>query len=84
MLLFLLNVVTSPSAVANTEVNVPTITSDFNEGWKDGYCEGWRDVKGQYTICPIAPISPIPPIGHDSYKGGYNLGFKAGSKAANN
>jgi len=56
----------------------------FWKGWDDGYCEGWRDVKGQNAICPISPIAPIPPIGctNDSYKCGYNLGFKAGYKAA--
>jgi hypothetical protein len=58
--------------------------SEFSKGWDDGYCEGWRDVKGQNAICPISPIPPIPPIGctNDSYKCGYNLGFKSGSKAA--
>ncbi len=57
-------------------------TSDFCKGWEDGYCEGWKDVKGQYAICPITPICPIPEIGQDSYRGGYNRGFKAGSRAA--
>ena len=59
-------------------------SSEFSKGWDDGYCEGWRDVKGQNAICPISPIAPIPPIGcnNDSYKCGYNLGFKAGYKAA--
>ena len=55
---------------------------DFSEGWEDGYCEGWKDVKGSFAICPIAPIAPIPPIGKDSYRGGYNMGFKAGMRAA--
>ena len=59
-----------------------TIVSDFDEGWEEGYCEGWKDVKGEFAICPIAPIAPIPPIGKDSYRGGYNMGFKAGMKAA--
>ena len=58
--------------------------SDFCEGWEDGYCEGWKDVKGQYAICPITPICPIPEIGQDSYRGGYNRGFKAGMRAAYN
>jgi hypothetical protein len=56
--------------------------SEFCEGWEDGYCEGWKDVKGQYAICPITPICPIPEIGQDNYRGGYNRGFKAGSRAA--
>lgn len=57
--------------------------SDYEEGWKDGYCEGWKDVKGQYAICPIAPICPIAKIDcFEGYKCGYNRGFKAGMKAA--
>jgi hypothetical protein len=59
-----------------------TTKSDFCDGWEDGYCEGWRDVKGQLAICPITPVCPIPKIGTDTYKGGYNRGFKAGSKKA--
>ena len=34
------------------------------------------------SICPIAPICPIPDIGKNSYKGGYNTGFRAGMRAA--
>lgn len=69
------------SNINNVKTEV-TYKSDFCEGWEDGYCEGWKDVKGQYAICPIAPICPIPEIGQDTYKGGYNRGFKAGSRAA--
>ena len=56
----------------------------FSEGWKAGYEAGWKQVKGQLTIAPIAPIAPIPPIGQDTYQGGYNNGFVAGMKAAQN
>jgi hypothetical protein len=70
---------TSNTNSTKTEI---TLANDFCEGWEDGYCEGWKDVKGQYAICPITPICPIPEIGQDTYKGGYNRGFKAGSKAA--
>lgn len=65
----------------STEINV-IYKSEFCEGWEDGYCEGWKDVKGQYAICPITPICPIPEIGQDNYRGGYNRGFKAGTRAA--
>jgi hypothetical protein len=65
----------------STKVEISS-TSDFCDGWEDGYCEGWKDVKGRNAICPIAPICPIPKIGEDSFKGGYNRGFKAGSRAA--
>ena len=59
-----------------------SVKTKYCEGWEDGYCEGWKDVKGQYAICPITPICPIPEIGQDNYRGGYNRGFKAGSRAA--
>jgi len=61
-----------------------TISNDSNycKGWEDGYCEGWKDVKGQFAICPVTPVCPIPAVGQDTYKGGYNRGFKAGMRAA--
>ena len=67
---------------ANTVTELSLSVSDFNEGWEDGYCEGWKDVKGQLALCPLAPLAPMAPLGKDSYKGGYNMGFKAGMKAA--
>jgi len=67
------------NSMNNKEV---TVVSDYCDGWEEGYCEGWKDVKGQLAICPITPICPIPDIGQDTYKGGYNRGFKAGSRAA--
>jgi hypothetical protein len=70
---------TSNSTIVKAEV---TYKSDFCEGWEDGYCEGWKDVKGQYAICPVTPICPIPEVGQNTYKGGYNRGFKAGWRAA--
>ena len=60
----------------NTETN---LNSDYEDGWEDGYCEGWKDVKGQFAICPITPICPIPKIScNEGYKCGYNRGFKYG------
>ena len=59
------------------------ITEDsYCDGWDDGYCEGWKDERGQFAICPLTPICPIPKVGLDSYRDGYNRGFKAGIKAA--
>ena len=56
--------------------------SKFNEGFKDGWCDGYKDSEGcgSLAICPISPIPPIPEIGQssDSYKDGYGTGFKAG------
>jgi len=58
--------------------------TDFCDGWEDGYCEGWKDVKGQYAFCPLTPFCPFPELGENSYRGGYNRGFKAGMREANN
>lgn len=58
--------------------------TDFCDGWNDGYCQGWKDVKGPFSICPITPPCPIPGIGQETYRGGYNAGFKAGMRAAEN
>ena len=52
----------------------------FDEGWGEGFCEGWKDVKGQNTWCPNTPWSPSPDWDcGDSYRCGYNRGFKYGS-----
>jgi hypothetical protein len=66
------------------ESQLVILETQFQKGFKDGHCEGWKDVKGDYAICPIAPIAPIPKIGQKStsYKDGYNTGFKRGMKDA--
>jgi hypothetical protein len=70
----------SESAKVETNFN-----SDYEEGWEDGFCEGWKDVKGQFSICPITPICPIPKIScSEGYKCGYNRGFKYGMCKAGN
>lgn len=53
--------------------------SDYTDGYKDGHCSGWKDVRGDLAICPIAPIAPIPEAQKNTYKGGYNAGFKQGA-----
>lgn len=60
------------------------IQSDYTDGWEDGYCEGWKDVKGRLAVCPVAPVAPVMDASCDKpYNCGYNLGFKAGRKKAN-
>ena len=70
--------------IQETEKTEIVSQSSYSNGWADGYCEGWKDVKGQYSICPVTPIAPIPEIGKDTYRGGYNRGFKKGRYDANN
>jgi hypothetical protein len=76
---------------AGRQVNAPQQTqktaapfspSDFPNGWKTGYAEGWKEIKGQNAVPPAPPVPPIPPVNRDSYKDGYNLGFIAGMNAA--
>ena len=62
------------------------VESEFAKGFKDGWCEGWKDVKGKYSYCPYAPYPPYPkyPQKSSSYRDGYNTGFKAGRRKAQN
>jgi len=53
-------------------------------GFKLGYCEGWKEVHGQFVVCPVAPVCPVPEINETEYKHGYNRGFILGYKHANN
>ena len=64
------------TSAINVITNDNVIVSDFHQGWEHGYCEGWKDVKGEFALYPLAPL------GKDSYRGRYNMGFKAGMKAA--
>ena len=55
--------------------------SEYHKGWKDGHCEGWKDeMRNQRAVCPLAPQPgyPVYPKSIDSYKDGYNDGFKRG------
>jgi hypothetical protein len=74
---------------ANIEVvytfkNVSILETEYQKGWKDGHCEGWKDVKGKYAYCPYAPYAPYPeyPKSPNSYRDGYNDGFKRGMSDA--
>jgi hypothetical protein len=54
----------------------------FEKGWECGRNEGWKQVKGDYSLPPLAPFPPFPPFGKDDFRGGYNLGFLAGMSEA--
>lgn len=56
--------------------------SDFSDGWKDGYVEGYRYVKGKYANVPNPPIAPLPKVNQSSYRDGYNAGFLRGQSDA--
>ena len=54
--------------------------TEYQQGWEDGHCEGWKDVKGKHAYCPYPPYAPYPkyPKSSESYRDGYNDGFKRG------
>jgi hypothetical protein len=74
---------TSTSTILPVSLNnSPVINNSYSQGWEDGYCAGWKDIKGNLAICPIAPIAPLPKINQSTYQDGHNRGFLAGRKAA--
>ena len=52
------------------------LQSEYDKGWEAGWCEGWKDVKGQYAYCPYAPYPKYECS--EGYKCGFNRGFKYG------
>ena len=70
---------------------VPNLTlidnnyTDFDDGWEEGFCEGWKDVKGKNAFCPFTPFAPFPKLNESSssFRDGYNRGFKFGMCKAN-
>jgi hypothetical protein len=68
----------------NTEIKTELVNQNsYEKGWEEGYCEGWKDVKGQMALCPLTPLCPLPELEcPEGYKCGYNRGFKSGMKAA--
>ena len=67
-----------------TSFALPIQTSWYCQGFKVGYCEGWKEVKGQFAVCPVPPVCPVPEINKTKYKHGYNRGFIIGYKLAKN
>lgn len=53
--------------------------SDYEQGWEDGYCEGYKHIEGQMALCPFTPLCPLPKIDcPEGYRCGYNRGFASG------
>ena len=60
------------------------LKSAYCEGWDAGYCEGYKDVKGDLSLCPLTPMCPMPEFLKDSWKDGYHRAFLAGRRKAMN
>ena len=60
------------------------LLNGFCEGYDDGYVEGWC-YQVQNCLEPIPPICPLPVLEEDinSYRDGYNRGFKEGLEDRN-
>jgi hypothetical protein len=52
-----------------------TYCDGFKKGYVAGYC-----FEDPFCIKPIVPICPIPVVNFNTYKDGYQRGFKAGIK----
>ena len=55
---------------------------DYQAGFKVGWAEGWKYVKGEHSYPPYPPYPPYPKYGKDTYQDGYNDGFMAGQRKA--
>ena len=62
--------------------SVPLRGLSYADGWRLGWEAGWKYVKGQLSLAPLAPIPPLPRIGENTFQGGYNRGFVAGMAKA--
>jgi len=72
------------SVVNNESIKLESMTpEEYDEGYEDGYCEGWKEAQeNQYANCPRVPYIDNAPYlrGCESWKCGYNAGFKHGKK----
>lgn len=82
-LIFCLTAFTTYSCVnVDARVFEQVLEKDFCDGWEYGWVQGWEYVKGEYSLAPYAPICPQPNAFEDTYRHGYNRGFLAGKKKA--
>lgn len=83
-ILFMSTASKSIDKVSKSTIEKVTTETKYEQGWKDGHCEGWKEVKGQYAYCPYPPYAPYPkyPKSTESYRDGYNDGFLRGIRDA--
>lgn len=61
-----------------------TAATNYCNGFEEGYKAGWCD-DDYGCIEPIVPVCPVMRINDkDTYRDGYNRGFKMGIKAKEN
>lgn len=75
---FLILIVVLVGFSLNSTAQVPK--NHFKEGFKTGWCEGYKYERGRYSVCPVAPVPPVPKSTRENdYKSGYNEGFSRGA-----
>jgi len=52
------------------------LNSNYERGYKDGYCKAKKEDKGQYTTCATSPRAPRPKVGKSSYSYGVIDGYQ--------
>ena len=52
------------------------LNSNYERGYKDGYCKAKKEDKGQYTTCATSPRAPRPKVGKSSYSFGVIDGYQ--------
>ena len=52
------------------------LNSNYEKGFKAGYCQAKKEDKGQYTTCATSPRAPRPKTGKESYNDGIIAGYK--------
>ena len=52
-------------------------TMSFATDFCDGFEEGYKAIKGSYTLVPLCPLEPITPINSTPYREGLKAGMKA-------
>lgn len=58
------------------------IALNYTTGWKDGFCEGWKFIKGSLDDCPAVPQAKRCEDCPNTYKSGFSTAFEAGIQAA--
>ena len=58
-------------------------STNFEKGFKVGYCKGYKEINGEYSTCPVAPVPPVPEVGKESYNDGVIAGYNAFRKNKN-
>lgn len=49
----------------------------INETYKDGFVEGYKAIRGNSVMVPMAPMAPMTPMGQTAFRMGILAGIRA-------